>query len=172
MTSARAIAVQLRPFRAGDEAPLVSLANDREIWRFVRDAFPHPYTHRDAERWIAYNDTLTQAINFAVLADGELVGGIGVVPGHDVQRHSAEIGYWIGRRHWGRGIATAAVAAMTEHAFGPLDFVRLHAGVFVHNPASARVLEKCGFEREGVMRKWAVKDGAYVDAYAYACLRG
>lgn len=169
---AAAPAVELRPFRPGDEAPLVAIANDREIWRFVRDAFPHPYTLRDAERWIAYNMQLVEPVNFGVIADDVLVGGVGLVPGHDVQRHSAELGYWIGRRHWGRGIASAAVAQMVALAFGPLDFVRLHAGVFVHNPASVRVLEKSGFEREGTMRKWAVKDGAYVDAYAYACLRG
>lgn len=170
--SGAAASVKLRPFLPGDEAPLVAVANDREIWRYVRDAFPYPYTLRDAERWIAYNLQLVETINFAVVADGVLVGGVGLVPGQDVQRHSAELGYWIGRRYWGRGIASAAVHEMIAHAFGPLDYVRLHAGVFVHNPASVRVLEKTGFEREGVMRKWAVKDGAYVDAYAYALLRG
>ena len=72
---------------------------------------------------------------------------------------------------WGRGIATEAVQAVTEYAFGPLDLVRVQAGIFAWNAASMRVLEKCGYEREGVQRKAAFKDGELVDCVLYARLR-
>ncbi len=143
-------------------------ANDREIWKNVRDAFPHPYTRADAERWVAYNETLAPIVNFAIDCEGRAVGGAGLVIGGDVHRRTAEIGYWIGRSWWGRGLATAAVCALTELAFGELQLVRVFAGVFAHNTASVRVLEKAGFEREGLMRGWAFKDGAHVDALLYA----
>ncbi len=162
---------RLRAFRRGDEHDLVIAAESREIWRNVRDAFPHPYTREDAERWIAYNEGLAPVLNFAVELDDRVVGGLGLVLGQDVHRHAAEVGYWLARPVWGRGLATAGVRALVRYAFDELQLVRLHAGVFVWNPASARVLEKAGFEREGRYRRWAFKDGEYVDAWAYALVR-
>ncbi|MBC8073724.1 MAG: GNAT family N-acetyltransferase [Deltaproteobacteria bacterium] len=162
---------RLRAFRRGDEHDLVVAADDREIWRNVRDAFPHPYTREDAERWVAYNEGLAPVLNFAIELDDRVVGGLGLVLGQDVHRYSAELGYWLARAVWGRGLATAAVRALVRYAFEELELVRLHAGVFVWNPASARVLEKSGFERECLMRSWAFKDGELVDAWAYACVR-
>lgn len=161
----------LRALRPGDADELALAANDREIWRNLRDGFPRPYTRADAERWISYNEQLGLPLNFAIVHDEHVVGGVGLVPGHDVHRHSAEIGYWLARAVWGRGLATRAVGAMVRHGFDTLGFVRLHAGVFAWNPASARVLEKNEFVLEGTMRKWALKDGHYVDAWAYARVR-
>jgi [ribosomal protein S5]-alanine N-acetyltransferase len=162
---------RLRAFRRGDEDDLVIAADDREIWRNVRDAFPYPYTREDAERWIAYNEALAPVLNFAVEVDERVVGGVGLVLGQDVHRHAAEVGYWLARAVWNRGLATASVRALVRYAFDELQLVRLHAGVFVWNPASARVLEKSGFAREGLYKRWAYKDGEYVDAWAYACVR-
>ena len=159
---------RLRAFRRGDEDDLVIAADDREIWRNVRDAFPYPYTREDAERWIAYNEGLAPVLNFAIELGDRVVGGAGLVLGLDVHRHAAEVGYWLARSVWGRGLATAAVRSLVRYAFDELQLVRLHAGVFVWNPASARVLEKAGFQREGLYRRWAYKDGEYVDAWAYA----
>lgn len=162
---------RLRPFRRGDEDDLVVSANDREIWRNVRDGFPFPYTRADAERWIAYNEGIAPAINFGIELAGRIVGGVGLVVGQDVHRRTAEIGYWLARPSWGRGLGTAAVRALTRHALGDLQLVRVHAGVFVWNPASVRVLEKAGYTLEGRMRNWAFKDGEHVDAWLYACVR-
>jgi RimJ/RimL family protein N-acetyltransferase len=92
------------------------------------------------------------------------------VIGQDVHRRTAEIGYWLARPLWGRGIGTAAVRALTRHALGDLQLMRVHAGVFVWNPASVRVLEKAGYVLEGRMRNWALKDGEHVDAWLYACV--
>ena len=86
-------------------------------------------------------------------------------------RRSCEIGYWLARALWNRGIVTEAVQAITEYAFGPLDLVRVQTGVFAWNEASMRVLEKCGYEREGVLRQGAFKDGQLVDCVLFAKLR-
>lgn len=115
-------------------------------------------TQRIAPRW-------------AIEIDGEAVGGIGVEPGEGIYARSGRFGYWLGEPFWGRGIMTAAVRATVEHAFTNLDLVRLEAPVFAWNPTSMRVLEKCGFEREGVLRNSVLKDGELIDAVLFAKLR-
>jgi ribosomal-protein-alanine N-acetyltransferase len=110
--------------------------------------------------------------NFAIEVDGQAIGSIGYVPGQDVERHSAEVGYWLGRAYWGRGIATAAVRALTVQLLDRPDFRRLHATVFAWNPASARVLEKAGYTLEGRLRDAVTKDGKTTDGLLYAIVRG
>ena len=162
----------LRPWRRGDEEDLVRGANDREVWRNLRDMFPHPYTLADAKEWIGRCLASDPPRGLAIEVDGAASGSIGVFPGEDVHRRSAEIGYWIARPHWGRGIATEAVAAMTERTFRETEIERIHAAVFEWNPASMRVLEKCGYVREGWLRKSVWKDGRLIDSALYARLRG
>jgi ribosomal-protein-alanine N-acetyltransferase len=154
----------IRSFRVGDEESLVANANDRDIWRNLRDRFPHPYNLGDAAWWIANSGTT----HFAIDVDGHASGGIGFDRDEDVFRRSAEIGYWLGKRHWGKGIATAALSALTEHVFATTDIVRLYAGVFAWNPPSARVLEKSGYVFEGRKRSAVFKDGQLVDELLYA----
>ena len=109
---------------------------------------------------------------FAIEVGGEAVGGIGISPFSDVYRRSGELGYWLGRAHWNRGIVSEAVGAITAYAFGPpLDLVRVQTAVFEWNPASMRVMEKCGYAREGVQRRAAFKDGRFVDCVLFARLR-
>jgi RimJ/RimL family protein N-acetyltransferase len=137
----------------------------------LRDVFPHPYTMRDAEGFIAHASATSSETIFAIDIDGAACGGDGNHPQSDVHRRSAEIGYWLGARFWGRGIATEAVRAATEHAFETGSFCRIFAAVFEHNAASARVLEKAGYVREGIMRKSVTKDGRTLDAFLYAQIR-
>ena len=101
---------------------------------------------------------------------GVLAGGIGLLPGEDIHILTAEIGYWLGEPFWGRGLATAAVSAFTAHAFANLGLRRVFARVLDWNPASARVLEKCGYVLEGRLRRGAIKDGKVVDELLYAKL--
>jgi ribosomal-protein-alanine N-acetyltransferase len=163
--------VILRPFRLGDERSLVESANDPEVARFLRDRFPHPYTLEDARGWVEFNRDLRPCCNFAIDVGGAVVGGAGFVFGDDVHRFSAEVGYWLGRAHWGRGIATRVLGAITEYGFERHAMVRLYAGVFEGNEASARVLEKCGYAREGVARKAALKGGKFLDVWQFARVR-
>lgn len=162
----------LRPWRAGDERALARHANDREVWRNLRDSFPHPYTEDHARAWIELRGRAEAPAQYAIEVGGEPVGGIGLQGRSDVHRLTAEIGYWLGREVWGRGIATEAVRAVSAHALGALGLARVEAQVFAWNPASMRVLEKCGFVREGWLRASAVKDGELIDAALYARVRG
>lgn len=158
----------LRPFRPTDVDALVRHADDHEVWIHLRDRFPHPYTEEDARSWIDLVATYPVGTHFAIDVGGQAVGSIGLVPQTDVHRRSAEIGYWLGRDAWGRGIATEAVRAVTEHGFEAFGLVRVFAAVFANNPASGRVLEKAGYELEGRLRSSVVKDGILMDSLLYA----
>jgi [ribosomal protein S5]-alanine N-acetyltransferase len=156
--------MEIRRLRQGDEEALVANANDRDVWRNLRDRFPHPYDLGDAAWWIANSgDT-----HFGIEVDGAIAGCIGFDRDEDVFFRGAEIGYWLGRRHWGRGIASAAVAKVTDQVFATTDIVRLYAGVFAWNPASARVLEKSGYVLEGRKKSAVFKDGQLIDELLYA----
>ena len=162
----------LRAGRRGDEPSLVRYANNRNVWRNLRDRFPHPYTAADAEAWIGTAGEESPLANFAIVVSGEAVGGIGLTLGTDIFCRSAEIGYWLGEPFWGRGIATEAARAVTEYGFEYFDVCRLEAGVFEWNPASMRVLEKVGYVREGRARLGVTKDGRTGDRLLYALVRG
>lgn len=161
----------IRPWRHGDEASLARYANNRNIWRNLRDTFPHPYTLKDAEQWIRSASAENPPRNFAIIIEGEAAGGIGFVLKNDVYRNAAEIGYWLGEEFWGCGIITEAVHAMTEYAFANFDICRIQAGVYEWNPASMRVLEKAGYALEARLRKSIIKDGEMIDELIYAIMR-
>jgi RimJ/RimL family protein N-acetyltransferase len=161
----------VRSWHANDAPSLAQYANNREIWLNLRDRFPHPYTLADAEAYLRLVAERPGETSFAIEVEGQAVGGVSLHPGADVERCSAEIGYWLGEPFWGRGIMTAAVRAVTGHAFERLGFARVFAVPYSRNPASSRVLEKAGYEREGLMRRSAIKDGVILDQYLYAKVR-
>lgn len=163
--------LKLRPWRTGDEASLVLHANNREVSRNLRDRFPFPYTHADALAWIAHASGALPQTAFAIEVDGLAVGGIAVMLGSDVFSRTAELGYWLGQSHWGKGLMSEAVSLVVPWALRQFDLTRLHAGVFDWNPASGRVLEKSGFTLESRMRKAVVKDGQVLDQLMYVFLR-
>jgi len=158
----------LRPWRRGDEPSIARHANNRKVWRNLRDAFPHPYTTEHAFAWVASNLGAAPVRNFAIEHGGKAIGSIGISPFSDVHARAAEIGYWIAEDFWGRGLATESVRAATEYAFRELGMVRVQAAVFAWNEASMRVLEKCGYAREGVLAKSVFKDGQLIDSVLYA----
>lgn len=162
----------LRHWQAGDAPGLARQANDRRVWLGLRDAFPHPYSIDDGRRFIDTASAMSPRTFLAIEIDGAIAGGIGYVLKPDVERVGAEVGYWLGVNHWGRGIATAALRALTQHAFASHpELRRLYAVPYASNPASARVLEKAGFTREGTLRQSAIKDGRILDQWMYAILR-
>jgi RimJ/RimL family protein N-acetyltransferase len=166
LTSAR-----VRPWRVEDAESLARHANDREVWRNMRDLFPHPYDLAAARAWLARVVPERPVRMFSIEVEGEAAGGIGVTPFTDVYRRGGEIGYWLGRAHWNRGIVSEALRAVTAYAFETLDLVRVEAAAFAWNPASMRALEKAGYAREGVRQRGAFKDGQFVDCVLYARLR-
>jgi len=161
----------LRDWTTGDAASIAQHANNREIWRNLRDRFPHPYSLANAQEWLRSVCAEQPRNGFAIEIDGCAVGGIGLQRGEDVHRLSAEIGFWLGQAFWGRGVMSEAVRAYTAFAFDRFDLERLHATVYQWNPASARVLEKAGYQRECWMRRAAFKDGQLIDVALYAVLR-
>jgi RimJ/RimL family protein N-acetyltransferase len=159
---------QVRTYRVSDAESLAAHANNRKVWLNLRDAFPHPYTRKDARAYIGAALACPQETHFAIAVDGQAVGGIGFRLHEDVERVCAEIGYWLGEPFWGRGIVTEALIAVTAHAVRAHGLTRVFAVPFAWNPASFRVLEKAGYVREGVMRRSAIKDGRVVDQVLYA----
>jgi ribosomal-protein-alanine N-acetyltransferase len=159
----------VRPWRPGDAASLVRHANNINIARHLRDRFPHPYTRADAESFLTWSSGAESGgANLAIEVEGEAAGGVGFNPGTDVERHSAEIGYWLGEAYWGRGIVTEAVVMLTDCLFASHNFLRLFALPFAGNAASVRVLEKAGYQREAVLRSSSVKYGEPRDQLLYA----
>jgi ribosomal-protein-alanine N-acetyltransferase len=162
----------VRDWRSDDAVSLAHHANDRRIWRNLRDRFPYPYEHQHAEAFLAFVAAMSPRTFFAVEIDGEAAGGIGYVLHDDVERVSAEIGYWLGTAHWGKGVMTEAVRAVTAHAFDHHSYLnRIYAVPFAWSQASARVLEKCGYTLEGRMRQSAIKDGELTDQLMYGITR-
>ena len=158
----------LRPWHVADKASLLRHANNRNVWRNLTEAFPHPYTEADADEWLEIANRPGRSLNLAIEVDGSAVGGIGTIAGEGVACATAQFGYWLGEAHWGKGFATAAARALVAHIEGRRLFARLEAPVFEWNPPSMRVLEKVGFTREGVLRRSVTKDGQLIDSVMYA----
>jgi RimJ/RimL family protein N-acetyltransferase len=157
-----------RPLRLDDAQSLVRHANNRQVWRNLRDLMPHPYGEADAYAFISHSLVAPQPTSFAIEVDGAAVGVVGVRMKEDIERNTAELGYWLGEAYWGRGILSEVVTAFTPWALKEFKLLRIEAVVFEWNPASARVLEKAGYTLEGVMRRSAVKDGVVIDRSLYA----
>jgi len=163
--------LRVRDWRKSDLDALVRYANNSNIAANLRDQFPHPYTRRDGLDYLTYVRAMDIPTSFAIEFAGEAIGGIGFKLGNDIARLTAEMGYWLGEPFWGRGFATRAVSASSDWAFDNYKVVRIFAMAFAHNLASMRVLEKSGFQREGVLRGSAIKNGVILDQVMYAKLK-
>ena len=162
---------RVRNWRLSDKPSLLRLADNRNVARNLAHRFPHPYTEADADAWFVLLANTPQPTHWAIDVDGEAVGGIGIDVGEGIYSRTARFGYWLGEPFWGQGIMTAAVRATSDFVLDHFGLVRLEAPVFEWNPASMRVLEKCGFVREGVQRKGVFKEGQIIDAVVYARVR-
>lgn len=162
---------QLRSFLPDDAASLAKYANNRNVSRNLRDRFSYPYRIEDAAAFIRLASEQDPETTFAIASDTEAIGGIGLELYDDVHRRSAQVGYWLGEPFWGRGIATLALQAITDYAFAQFDLARVYAYVYEWNPASARLLEKAGYEYEGRLRKSVIKDGQTIDQFLYATVK-
>lgn len=158
----------LRPWLASDAEALVRHANNINVARHLRDRFPHPYTRENAREFLRAVAGADPPTTFAIDVDGEAAGGLGYVAGSDVERYSAEVGYWLGESLWNRGIASEALELFMRYAFDDLRLLRLYALPLAENAASIRVLEKAGFAREGTLRASCVKYGAPRDQVLFA----
>jgi len=162
----------LRPLRQSDAQSIAKHINDKTIFRNTL-AIPYPYTLRDALDWLKRVKNHSRRknptwISFGIEIDGEVCGDISLMKIHG---HKAEIGYWLGREHWGKGIMTKAVIEITRYGFDRLGFRRIYANIFPHNKASMRVVEKAGYKFEGIQKKAVKKGDRLIDEYLFASTR-
>jgi RimJ/RimL family protein N-acetyltransferase len=157
----------LRAPRLGDVKAVAMLANDRRIAENTA-RIPHPYRLADAEDFIAGANLGNETVFLIAQRNGQghapVIGACGFI---EVDRHPPELGYWLGAKHWGKGLATEAVRAVIDHVFTDLDCEALQAAARVTNPASRRVLEKCGFQwtGAGLCRVRALSSSVPIDRF-------
>lgn len=165
--------VYLTELAATDRKSVAPLLNDRGIYD-VTLLVPHPYSESDFdgfyEHTLAATEQMGHPVNFAIRNEaGAMIGGFGIK--ELIEGHRCEIGYWLGRPYWGQGIMTNVVRTMTKYAMSQWNLVRVTADVFPTNLASARVLEKAGFEYEGLLKKLHKKGEQFTDARVYSLVR-
>jgi RimJ/RimL family protein N-acetyltransferase len=160
--------ISIRPFSDADAKELARKANNPNIARYLTDGFPHPYTLQHAEDFITKNEKAIPTQVFGIFFNNELAGGIGIHPQTDIMRLNAELGYWVTEEFWGKGIATFAIRWITTYAFDNFEITRLFARPFGSNAASAKVLEKCGFQLEAKIAQNIIKNGVVEDELIYA----
>jgi len=160
--------VTIRKFRRNDKFRLAEIANNEKVAVNLRDAFPSPYAVEDAQKFISMCLRQKPYQVFAIEYGGEYVGNIGLHRQGDVYSKTAELGYFIGEPYWHKGITPRAVNLICEYGFRELDVIKIFSGVFSFNTASQRVLEKCGFVIEAVLRNAVIKKGVICDEVRYA----
>lgn len=164
---------KIRQWRESDAADLAAALSNKKVQDNLRDGLPYPYTEKDGLDFINAmlsadpNDTFA----FAVTVDDKAIGSIGVFRQGNIHRLTAELGYYVAEEYWGNGIMTEAVRQICEYVFKNSDIIRIYAEPFAYNEASCRVLEKAGFQLEGVLRNNAIKNGKVIDMKMYSLIK-
>ena len=165
--------VRLRAWTLADAPALAKLINNKKVQDNLRDGLPFPYGEEDAKAFLSavLASDPDQNLAFAIEADGELIGSISATRCANIHFRTAELGYYLGEPYWGKGFATEAVRQICDYIYRNTDIIRIFAEPFAYNAASCRVLEKAGFQLEGVLRSNAVKNGRVQDMNMYARIR-
>ena len=152
---------------------LACALNNKKVLDNLRDGLPYPYTENDAKEFIRtmMNADKNDIFAFAIVYNGKCIGSIGAFRQSNIHFRTAEIGYYIAEKYWGKGIMTKAVQEVCGYVFDHTDIVRIYAEPFAHNVGSQRVLEKNGFICEGVLKNNAYKNGMFFDMKMYAKLK-
>ena len=162
----------LRELTPADAPSLARHADDEAIWRNLFEGFPRPYTLAHGQAWCSGGWRDDGSVVWGIEVEREVVGCVGFRPEHGWLRCNAEIGYWLGRAFWRRGIASEGLRLVSACAFATLpELTRLYASIFSANEGSQAVARKCGYAREGVMRRSAIKNGRVIDRTVYALIR-
>jgi len=134
---------------------------------------PYPYKVKDGRFFV--NKTKEEvrkkkADRFGIEIDKKIIGMIGL-ESLNLKEKNAELGYWLGKKHWRKGIVSEAAKLILNYGFKDLKLVRIYARVFHQNKPSYRLLEKIGFKPEGTLRKHIKKNGKYYDELRYGLLK-
>ena len=167
------MAVRLRAWTLADAPALAKLINNKKVQDNLRDGLPFPYGEEDAKVFLSavLASDPDQNLAFAIEADGKLIGSISATRCANIHFRTAELGYYLGEPYWGKGFATEAVRQICDYIYRNTDIIRIFAEPFAYNTASCRVLEKAGFQLEGLLRSNAVKNGRTLDMKMYARIR-
>ena len=167
------MAVRLRTWTLADAPALAKLINNKKVQDNLRDGLPFPYGEEDAKAFLSavLASDPDQNLAFAIEADGKLIGSISATRCANIHFRTAELGYYLGESYWGKGFATEAVRQICDYIYRNTDIIRIFAEPFAYNTASCRVLEKAGFQLEGLLRSNAVKNGRILDMKMYARIR-
>lgn len=163
--------MEFKPHNIDLAKEFAELKNIPEILNNGYDKTPNPYTEKDAIAFINKEIGKTPGERFLIYWNNEIAGEIGITLKDDVFRLNAEIGYFISKEFWGKGLATQAVKKMTEYTFKHFDVVRLVAGVFDFNKSSMKVLEKNGYYLESVRKNAVIKNGKIINDYIWVKLK-
>lgn len=164
---------KLEEWQIGYAESIARHANNQAVAKNLRNLFPHPYTLADAKIYINSCISCDKARTCikAIVVNNEAVGTIGLSLKDDVYSKTAELGYWLGEAFWNKGIMSAAVEQICRLAFAHYDLARIYAEPFATNIGSRRVLEKAGFQLEGILHKNIFKNGQIFDSCIYAITR-
>ncbi len=165
--------VKIRKWSIADAKNLAAALSNKKVLENLRDGLPYPYTERDAEDYI--NTMLSSDPNstfaYAIDIDGAAVGSIGAFRQGNIHFRTAELGYYLDERYWGKKVMTEAVRQICKKIFDETDILRIYAEPFAYNIGSRRVLEKAGFSLEGILKNNAVKNGQVLDMAMYSLTR-
>ena len=164
---------KIRKWKETDAPALAAALNNRKVLDNLRDGLPYPYTEADALKYIkamlAADEN--EIFDFGITVDDVVIGSVDVFRQKNIYRRTAELGYYLAEPYWGKGCMTEAVRQACAYVFENSDILRIYAEAFDYNTGSCRVLEKNGFQLEGVLRQNAVKNGRVLDMKLYAKVR-
>lgn len=149
---------------------LSEIADNPKIAANMADRFPSPYSIEDATHFVQQMKMLTNRTSWAIEANGFLAGGIGLSTRAGTALHTAGLAYWLGEEFWGKGIASSTVKSIVAYAFDQMALARIDTTVFDWNHASVRVLEKCGFLKEGTLKSSFIKNGRIASRHVFAAV--
>ena len=163
----------LRKWKIADAQQLSEMLNNQKILANLRDGLSFPYTIDDAKEYIKamLDADQDQTFAYAITDEKRVIGSIGVFRKDNIHFQTAELGYYIAEPDWGQGHGTRAVKQIGELIFETTDIIRIFAEPFARNLGSCRILEKAGFQLEGILRKNALKNGRTEDMKLYALVR-
>ncbi|MBW2979183.1 N-acetyltransferase [Candidatus Woesearchaeota archaeon] len=166
--------IKLRKLKLSDASDIYKNLQDREMVKWTLN-IPWPYKRKDAIKFIRkthYEMKKKSGYTFGIVLKeiNKVIGVVSLI--HINQKDkNAELGYWLGKKYWGKGLMTEAVKLMLKFAFEKLKLHRVYAGVFEENIASRRVLEKTGFKLEGVMRECRYKYNQWHNELRFSILK-
>ena len=165
--------ITIRNWKITDASSLAAVLSNKNILNNLRDGLPYPYTEKDAEEYIDFilNSNPNDTFAYAIDVDGRAVGSIGAFRQRNIHFRTAELGYYLSEEYWGRGIMTIAVKQICEKLFSETDILRIFAEPFENNAGSRRVLEKAGFQLEGILKNNAFKNGKVSNMALYSYTR-